>query len=284
MTAGHTTTGRAPWSFRVSTQLLAAVPHSILYHIGMVGGSIHYALAAGKRRQYLHNISNVERTRSRRVVRRRAFQNHALNVLEMLKAFSERPSAINDRMTFSGLDHLDAARANGRGLILTTCHFGNWELSGIALSARGYPITTVAGEQLNDGWSNQVKEWKRRFGICVVSPGGGYRSLYRDLAANRILVLHIDGNLFSGGVEVDFLGEKRTFPRGPARIARAMRSPIAFAYCRRRDRNRFEVTVYPPHAPPADESAEDALARSLVKNVENCVLAEPEQWCIFRRM
>lgn len=282
MTPARAMNDRVPLSFRISTSLLAALPRSALYQMGIAGGSIHYILAAGKRRNYRRNVSNIERTGARRVVGLRAFQNHALNVLEMLKAFSEPAASIGSRVAFDGLHHLDAARERGRGLILATCHFGNWELSGIALSARGYPITTVAGQQLNSTWSNPVKEWKRRSGISVVSPGSGYRTLYRDLASNRILVLHIDGNLFAGGVEADFLGEVRTFPRGPARIARATRSPVAFAYCRRRRRDRLEVTIHPPFEPPEDARGEDALARTLIKNVEKCVMAEPEQWCIFR--
>ncbi|MBI4720283.1 MAG: lysophospholipid acyltransferase family protein, partial [Chitinivibrionia bacterium] len=258
------------------------MPSAILHGLGMAGGSIHCILAAEKRRNYRRNISYVERTGARRVTARRAFQNPALNILDMLKAISEPAGAVGGGIAFDGLHHLDAARERGTGLILATCHLGNWELSGIALSARGYPITTVAGRQLTDAWSNQVKEWKRRFGIRVVSPGSGYRTLYRDLASNRILVLHVDGDLFAGGVEADFLGEAAMFPRGPARIARAMRSPVAFAYCRRRPKGRFEVTIQPPFLPPADAQEEIALTRTLVKNVEKCVLAEPEQWCIFR--
>lgn len=275
---------RTPLSFRLTRTVLSRLPHPLIYQAAMIGGFAHYLSASDKRRHYRRNTAPIAALRAHPIRPWRAFQNHALNILEMLKALSESPDRIVERVAFSGETHLDRALAAGTGLILATCHFGNWELSGIALSMRGYPITTVAGRQLREGWSEGVKRWKRDYGISVLSPGSGYRNLYRDLQNNRIVVLHIDGNLFSRGVEARFLGEMKSFPRGPGHLSRAMHAPIAFAYCRRSGRHRFDVTIEEPIAAPRSESDEIRVTAALIERMENCILAEPEQWCIFRGM
>jgi lauroyl/myristoyl acyltransferase len=142
----------------------------------------------------------------------------------------------------------------------------------------------VAGEQLNYDWSQTVKNWKRKSGIRVLSGAGELRSLYHDLNANHVVALHIDGDVFSGGVEVEFLGKKRLFPCGPARISRITQAPVAFAFNLRDGKNRLQVFISDPMDAPKSDVEEQQLTFSLVRRLEKCILDEPEQWCIFRKM
>jgi hypothetical protein len=155
----------------------ARAPYWLLYHAARLGGGLHYCLARGKRRNYLANTSKVIRFGSG-CRPWHAFQNHALNVVELLRAVSLGQPHLDDFLTIENLACLDRALARGSGVILATYHAGNWELFGLYLAMKGYPITTVAGEQLSGNWSNHVKGFKERYGIELVAPGRGLRSLY----------------------------------------------------------------------------------------------------------
>ena len=205
-------------------------------------------------------------------------------MLELLRTAGEVEPSFLERMTLEGAEHIDRALGGGRGLILATFHSGNWELAGLMLASKGYPITTIAGEQLRPGWSEQAKALKARYGIRVVDHHAGLRTLYRDIRSNRAVVLHIDGDLFTGGYDVSFLGRTVKAPRGPAHLSRTLACPVAFAYCRRKAGNLLTVSVEPPSDPPADAAAEMRLTQTLISRVENCVLEDPGQWCIFRRL
>lgn len=255
------------------------LPQGLLHHIAHVAGIFHYGLAGRKRRAYLANTRAIARFDGNQRPWH-AFQSHALNVLELLRAAGDRK--LIDRTNLHGQEHIDDALSQGRGLILATFHLGNWELAGIGLALRGYPITTVAGEQLHRAWSEDAKELKRRLGIRVIDPRAGCRTLFRDLHANRIIVLHIDGDAFSGGVAVPFLGRRATMPRGPARLARVLESPTALAYCRREGRGDLHIYVEPPMPPPKTDSQEYERTVTLAAKVEECILERPGQWCIFR--
>jgi KDO2-lipid IV(A) lauroyltransferase len=187
-------------------------------------------------------------------------------------------------MTLHGEEHLRGALDRGRGVILATYHSGNWELAGLMLADRGYPVTTVAGEQLRPGWSEPVKCLKERFGIRVLRPGAGLRALYGDIRANRAAVLHVDGDVFSGGYEVTLLGQRVSAPRGPAHLSRVLSCPVAFAYCRRTRDAGLHVWIEPVIEPPRNAAEEPAWTQALMSRVEKGIVADPGQWCIFRRL
>ncbi|NIM19582.1 MAG: hypothetical protein GTO51_04280 [Candidatus Latescibacteria bacterium] len=274
---------RGPFLYSLTARLLSYTPHWLLFHVSRVGGLVHFLVSREKRRSYLSNLASAAHI-PRGFKALRAFQNHALNVLEILKATSESPSEIMERVTIQGKEHLDDALRTRTGLILVTIHSGNWELSGLALALHGYPITTIAGEQLRDDWSECVKDWKRKYGIHVLSPGRSLRDLYRDLQNGRFVVLHMDGNLFSGGTELTFLGKRIRLPRGPAHLAHVAGVPITIAVCRRKGMNHLEISVRGTLPPPRSADAEFGTTHKLAANVENCILEDPGQWCIFRRM
>lgn len=290
MTSTHTTTNarrdhtkNPGTTFAVVTWLIRRTPYRVLSRMAQLGGFIHYRLARRKRRNYIANTSQA-------VVLKRhtrpwsSFQNHALNILELLKAITDDPANVMGRLVLRGAEHIDRALDRGDGLILTTLHTGNWELSGLLLAMRGYPITTVAGTQLRDGWSREIKGFKERFGIDVVSPTGSMRQLYRALESNRVLVLHLDGDIFSGGVPGTLLGRDIMVPRGPAHLSRVLGTPTAFAYCRRERDDRLRVFIEPPEAVPDTAADEMDLTRRLVARMEKCILEDPGQWCIFRKL
>lgn len=274
---------RAGYDYDVVTRVLSWLPHPALRVLARIGGFAHYWLARDKRRAYKYNTSQLINYKEHRRPWR-AFQNHALNLLEVLKATTEADEQIMSGLDLVGWEHLDDAVRAGNGLVLATFHSGNWELSGLLLALRGYPVTTVAGTQLREGWSDAIKAFKERFGIHVISPQGGMRGLYRAISSNRMVALHIDGDVFSGGIEATLLGRTVTVPKGVARLSRSLGAPSAFAYSRRTPANRIELRIEPTHAPPTNDAEEDALIRHYVDRVEKCILEDPGQWCIFRKL
>jgi lauroyl/myristoyl acyltransferase len=59
---------------------------------------------------------------------------------------------------------------------------------------------------------------------------------------------------------------------------------VAFAYCRRTPQRTLEVIVEQPSAPPGSPEEERLLTRALMTRVEKCVLEDPGEWCIFRKL
>jgi KDO2-lipid IV(A) lauroyltransferase len=257
-------------------------PRRVLVLAAQAGGLAQYALARGKRENRAANLAAIPVPR--RGAPWRAFQTHALNILELLRIAAKFDPTPLSRMTLHGDEHLRSALERGRGVILATFHSGNWELAGLMLAERGYPVTTVAGEQLRRGWSEPVKMLKEAFGIRVLRHGAGLRALYSDIRANRAVVLHVDGDVFTGGYPVTLLGRRVSAPRGPAHLSRVLSCPVAFAYCRRTRGADLHVWIEPLIEPPRSAAEEPAWTQALVRRVEKGIVDDPGQWCIFRRL
>ena len=66
----------------------------------------------------------------RRQLAQKAFQQAGRTAMEMLWSTSLDDRTLQEIAVFEGREHLEAAIGGGRGALITTAHFGNWELMG----------------------------------------------------------------------------------------------------------------------------------------------------------
>jgi KDO2-lipid IV(A) lauroyltransferase len=123
----------------------------------------------------------------------------------------------------SGVEHLDAALAAGKGVVLALPHTGNWDASGIWMVHRHGPFTTVAERLKPESVFDRFVAYRESIGMEVLALSGGDRSaisvLTERLRANRAVCLLADRDLSRGGIEVDVFGEPAKMPPGPALLA-----------------------------------------------------------------
>jgi KDO2-lipid IV(A) lauroyltransferase len=148
------------------------------------------------------------------------FANYARYWHEFFRLPTMTRQEILDSLDLEGAEHLDAARAAGRGAILALPHLGNWDLAGANLAARGYPVVAVAERVEPPALFEWFLAARRRIGIEVIPLGPeSAAEVTRALAANRIVCLVADRDIAGGGIPVEFFGETTTVPGGPALLA-----------------------------------------------------------------
>ncbi len=102
-----------------------------------------------------------------------AFGSYARYWAETLRLPSLRPDQVMAGARYEGYEHLEAARAAGRGTILALPHLGGWEWCGCDLALRGNPMNVVV-EQLEPvdvfDWFVSLRE---RLGMRVIPTGSG---------------------------------------------------------------------------------------------------------------
>lgn len=211
------------------------------------------------------------------------FRNHSMNLIEMFTSSRWDGDEIKDRVDFPQKHLLDEAVASGRGVIIATAHLGNWELPGLLLGSLGYPLSVVAGEQMNSLLTDPVRRAKEEKGIVVIGPGNSYRRLYRILQDGGIVALLLDGDIFEGGVPVELFGRKVSLPRGAARLAMSTGAPVLGACCRRLDDDRSQLNMETLLAPgEAAQAGESGALRTIYSAIERYIRDNTDQWCIFR--
>lgn len=120
---------------------------------------------------------------------------------------------------------------SGRGAVLLTGHFGNWEMAGAATAARGVPLDAVAVRQANRLFDEALVLNRARLGIAIIRRGDAPRDVMRTLRAGRVAGLVADQDAGRSGLFVDFLGAPASTAKGPALFALRARVPLFLGTC-----------------------------------------------------
>ncbi len=188
----------------------------------------------------------------------------------------------------NGREHLEAAVASGRPLILITGHLGNWELGGVFLREKQLPVSVVYVRDQSptaEAFRARLRDALGVEGIAM-NPAAELSSLpvLRALKAGRVVAMQGDRDFNDRGEWVPFFGAPAPFPLGPMLLARmtgALLLPIFIVYD---SAHRLQIELGEPIAvePTGDrqQAAHQALER-WVSVLETAVARWPHQWYTF---
>jgi KDO2-lipid IV(A) lauroyltransferase len=265
---------------------LGLLPRPVAIAIGRGVGRIAYGLSDRLRLTGFRNLELAfpemdERERER--ILRGCFK----NLGRLLGEFSQFPRATPESLRriveCEGLENLQAAQALGRGVILFTGHLGAWELSSLALSAFGYPMSFLVRRIDNPLIERLIEKTRTRFGNHSIDKRAAMRPMLRTLRAGGTLGILVDLNTQPHeGIFVDFFGIPASTTSGVAALALrtgAAVLPVFVPWDEKR--RRFVLHVDPPLvvAPHVDEKEDIRQLTSLFTSiVESYVRRFPEQW------
>jgi KDO2-lipid IV(A) lauroyltransferase len=251
--------------------------------LGRIGGRLHpqRAMALENLRRAFGN--ELDEAGLRRL--RAEFYEHAgltfFEILQMGRWSAEQVLAATE---MEGQEHLEAARAEGRGVIVIGGHLGNWEIGGAGLAQRGFPLSVVSQPQRNSMLQDYLATARQRLGVEMI-PRSSLRDCFARLKANGLLVLMIDQRVREGGLLVPFFGHPASSAPGPAAIALKTGAPVVLIAARRvhgpggSARHRVEIQPPIPLIRTVDRE------RDLLENtarfqlaVEEAIRRAPAQW------
>jgi KDO2-lipid IV(A) lauroyltransferase len=262
------------------------LPAGMRHAVAAPGGTAWFWLSFAQRNAALDNYAAaLGRDRSDPEVARvarRAFQNYGRMLMDFLLLGSLTPDELIARMSVDGLEHLDAALARGKGVIMATPHMGSWDMAGSYAGAMGYPISAVA-ERFPGSLNDAVVATRQRFGLNVIMLGrSAVRGITDALQANRGVALLCD--LEQGpGLTVSFFGRRATVPGGPAAFALKTGASLLPACQYASAPGRYHVHLDPPLAMREGDTKE-SLMQAVISRFEDFIKERPEQWYAFRPM
>lgn len=271
-------------AYQIGARILRALPAGMRHAAMAPGGSAWYWLSPGQRRAALDNYAAVlERERSDPAVAqvaRRAFQNYGRMLADFVLMGSLEPDDLLRQITFEGLEHVDAALAQGRGAIMAVPHMGSWDMAGSWAAAKGYSVFAVA-ERFPGSLNNAVVDTRQRFGLNVIPLGrSAVRAITDALRSNGVVALLCD--LEQGpGVDVRFFGRRAVVPGGPAAIAIKTGAALLPSYVYGVGPSRYHVHLDPSFSWPATETKASLMQR-VVTRFEDFIKERPDQWYAFR--
>jgi KDO2-lipid IV(A) lauroyltransferase len=189
---------------------------------------------------------------------------------------------VRERTDVLGYEALREAWAQGHGLIILTGHFGNWEMGGASIAARGIPFDVVAQRQRNPLFDADLVANRNRLDLRVIERRAAPKEVLRALRKGRAVGIVGDQNIRRGGVFVEFFGKLASTPRGAALFSLRAGSPIFLGMARSLPGSpqRYHVTVEPVEFTPTGRMEEDVLrlTEAHTRLLEERIGEAPEQY------
>ncbi len=133
--------------YLIADSLVRVLPAGIADRLARALAGLAFALRPPARAELEANLARLmpeSPTSARRDRAREAFDHFALSLLDFLRLgrLDERTLAV--AIEVRGAEHLETARASGRGVIVLSAHLGNWEWGAAWLAANGARLSVVA--------------------------------------------------------------------------------------------------------------------------------------------
>ena len=157
--------------------------------------------------------------RWRRDIGRRCYAHLGAEAVAVFRLARTGRREVRERTRVTGLEVVEAAVGEGRGVIILSAHLGNWEVGGAALVARGFPLDVVVARQRNELFDRYLTRSRERLGFGIIPRSEGRRGVLAALKAGRLAGILGDQDARRAGVFVDFFGHPASTARGPAVLA-----------------------------------------------------------------
>lgn len=267
---------------RAVTAGIARVPRALTVPLAYGVGALLWA--GLDRRVADENLERVYPDWSigrRRWVGFRSYARMARSLVEFLHTPRYTDAEILERVTLENEGALDELLAEGRGAVLLSGHFGNWEWLARRVAAAGHPFAVLFKEPGDPVLADRLRRTRAAAGIEQIEYDD-MRGAIRWLRKGRVLgiVMDQEPRKSSEGVVAPLFGQPTMTHVGPFRLARMAGAPLLTFFCRATGGGHYQARLEPL---PASESADPDAAVSeeaarFNARLEAAVRRDPEHW------
>ena len=189
---------------------------------------------------------------------------------------------IRKMISFPDAQKISTLLERGKGLIILTGHYGNWELAALAV-----PIfvkqqyTVVVQKQRNPFVNDFMTHLRSRFGTKLIVMERALRESLRALSNNEAVALIADQSGPESGIYTDFFGRPVSTHQGPAVFQVRSGAPMILVMLIREGLEKFRLEVQEIDTQGLtgtnDEKMKE-ITRRHVHALEGYVRLHPEHW------
>jgi len=275
--------------FRAAEGLVRGLPYPTALALGRGLGRAFWLLDARHRRVVRENLrgAGIELAEGEiRRLSRECFAHFGSLLLGTLRLMAMEPEELDRWVRVEGLEHFDAAAAEGRGFIQLTGHYGNWEAIALAQSRHGRSLAVIARELDNPLLEPELAGLRTRFGNTVISKDGAMRDTLKALKAGRGVGFLLDQDALTLGVFVRFLGRWASTFATAGSLAARYGLPVLPVFSWPNEDDTVTVRFDAPfRVPDTADPARDAWAATqlMTSRIEGQIRKDPRWWFWMHR-
>jgi len=247
-------------------------------------GKLLYILLPKRVKIAKENLKNSFPKKSRHWVKkttRGVFENMGIVFAEILSLRWLDDEQIKDYIRFDNVDLIQKKFEQGKGVILLSAHYGNWEFLAYSVKAYlGLPVQIIVKPLSNFILDRVINESRTKGGNSVVSMYEAAFKVVRTLQNGGIIALLADQSATKDkDIFVDFFGRKAATFDSPAYFALRYKVPVIVGFAKRYDYYYKVHLVELEHSDlNFDKEGIYTLTTRYIKLLEEAIREKPELW------
>ena len=276
--------------FQILKLFVLALPLKSAQRLGYHLGGFGYRVFGRRRRIALENLRYAFPAMSDSdcaTIARGAFRNYGVSIVELLWFPNLDDTHIRRLVAFRNLEVMIEGQRKGKGLVMLSGHFGNWELCALsAAHVAGLPVTIIVQRQGNRYVDEVINRHRCLFGNRVIPMGISIREIIRTLNDGGIVAIAPDQSGPVEGVYVDFFGRHVATHQGPAVFSLRTGAPLQIGFLVRQPDWSYEFIL--EEVPSSDligynEENIRELTRRHTLVLEKYIRMHPDHWLWMHR-
>ena len=193
---------------------------------------------------------------------------------------------LTQTVTIEGEEMFRSHVAQGKGVVVSLPHSGNWDHAGAYFSATGVPIISVAEKLKPESVFRAFLRYREKIGMRIYSAADNVMpALHTHLNQGEVVALVADRDLSRNGIEVKFFDGIAKMPSGPAILALRNNSYLIVAHVTYTARG-IHIAFSEPLT--SNESEENDQVRDLIQQTVDFfadgIRRNPEDWHMLQKI
>lgn len=208
------------------------------------------------------------------------------SIARMIVSFARFPQIsgqnIGQWIQYDGLENFERARARGRGVLVATAHFGNWELSAFAHAYLTAPMHVIVRPIDNLKIDDLVERRRALSGNIIITKREAARQILRALKSGQAVGILIDQNTTpQEGVFIDFFGVKASAGTAFVKLAHHSGAAVVPGYALWSENDRRYTLYFEPEIEMSGDVFTDT--QRVHSRLEAAIRKHPDQWLWMHR-
>ncbi|MDI6758958.1 MAG: lysophospholipid acyltransferase family protein [Candidatus Omnitrophota bacterium] len=271
----------------ICSLIVRVIPAHCLYGFAKGIGFLGYWFVVKLRRIALENLNIAfgqdKLPQEKEKIAKACFTFMAKSAIELL-FLTERPNLLKKRIEIEGGKNLDNALSRGKGVILVSAHFGNFPLLIARLALAGYSVSGIMRRMRDERVEKFFFAKRDRFKIKTIyaQPRNTcVSSIIEVLRNNGIVFILLDQNFGTGGIFVDFFGQKAATATGPVILAQRTKALLLPCFIIRQEDDTHKIIFEPALQLEEAVNSEETVfinIQKLTNIIESYIRKYPAEW------
>lgn len=270
--------------FLIILWLVNVLPGKIPLYLGRGVGYLIYKMIKSRREITERNLQKAfadEMTnREIKELTLEIYRNMGITLVEFMLLGKINQDNFRDFIDIKGLDFLRKAYSRGKGVIIYSAHFGNWEWLGAFISLLGFPVGALAARQHNSLFDERVNQMREEKGINIIPLGASIRNGYKWLKEGKCLLILGDQDARNHGWKINFFSRPASTYSGAVQLAQRTGAAIVPAFMVRKRWMKHRLSFKKPYTIEREANRKELKNKlqELTAITESVIREYPGQW------